>query len=240
MKKKPSAKNKTTPSKVKVYPSILDDERNVSKVSEIDMSGTYSYADYLSWKFDDRLELIKGKVFKMSPAPSTTHQRFCGLLNITLSVTLECSACELFISPFDVRLPEKSAADEDIYTVVQPDICIVCDKHKIDERGCIGAPDLMIEILSKGNNKRDLIDKFDLYEESGVREYWIIHPIKKFFYIYCLDEHRKYKSKGENFYYREVESFIFSELKFNLGELYDAKIQAREGAQQITYLSAAK
>jgi len=228
MKKKPSRTGKISPSKNKPYRSILDDEQTVSKVSDIDMSGTYSYADYFSWKFDDRLELIKGKVFKMSPAPSTTHQRLCSLMDNHLSASLSCKVCELFISPFDVRLPKKSAADGDIYTVVQPDICIVCDKHKIDERGCVGAPDLIIEILSTGNNKRDLIDKFDLYEEAGVREYWVIHPIKKYFYIYCLDEYGKYKSMGENYYNREVVSKVFPEFKFNLEDLYAAKIDSGE------------
>lgn len=223
MKKKSITTAKRKPAKIKTYRSILDDEP-ISKVSDIDFSGTYSYADYFSWKFDDRLELIRGKIFKMSPGPSTIHQRLCGLLHIKLSAVLTCPGCELFISPFDVRLPKKSTADEDIYTVIQPDICLVCDQNKIDERGCIGAPDLIIEILSTGSNKRELIDKFEIYEEAGVKEYWVIHPKKKYFYIYQLNEHQKYQSTGENFYSKELISAVFPEFKFNLEDLYRARI----------------
>jgi len=219
MKKKPIATENSSPSENKVYRSILDDKQSISKVSDIDMSGTYSYADYFSWKFEGRFELINGKVFKMSPVPSTAHQRLCGYLFIRLFATMSCSGCELFISPFDVRLPKESSADKDIYTLVKPDICIVCDEDKIDSRGCLGAPDLIVEILSAGNNKRELIDKFDLYEEAGVKEYWVMNPAKKYFYIYYLNVDGKYRSTGVNFYNRAVESTVFPEFNFNLSEL---------------------
>ncbi|MBS1503918.1 MAG: Uma2 family endonuclease, partial [Bacteroidetes bacterium] len=99
---------------------------------------------------------------------------------------LEGKRCEVFIAPFDVRLPKKSADDKDIITVVQPDICVICDPAKIDERGCIGAPDIVVEILSPGNNKKELKNKYEVYEEAGVQEYWIIQPGEKTYMKYTL------------------------------------------------------
>lgn len=158
----------------------VDDKKMT--VSEPDMSyGNYTYADYLLWTIEERFELIKGKVFKMSPAPNTAHQRIAGNLYAELRNFLKGKSCEVFVSPFDVRLPRKSKEDKDIITVVQPDVCVVCDPSKIDEKGCIGAPDIVVEILSPGNNRKELSNKYEVYEESGVKEYWIIHPQEKTF-----------------------------------------------------------
>lgn len=161
------------------------------RVSEPDLTQSYTYADYLLWTVADRFELIKGKVFKMSPSPNTTHQRVSGALYFELATFLKGKSCEVFAAPFDVRL---SCLKEDtaIVTVVQPDLLVVCDAEKIDDKGCLGAPDLVVEILSPGNNKKELKNKFEVYEESGVREYWIIHPIEQTMLIYTLSE-RKYQ-----------------------------------------------
>ncbi len=148
----------------------------ISQVSDLDLSATYSYAHYLKWTFDERMELIKGKVFTMSPGPARMHQKISREISRVLSNFLHKKKCEVYTAPFDVRLPNKSKADEDIFTVVQPDIFVVCDEHKLDNRGCIGAPDIVVEILSPGNNKKDLKIKFEVYEESGVKEYWIVSP----------------------------------------------------------------
>jgi Uma2 family endonuclease len=99
---------------------------------------------------------------------------------------LKEKSIEVFIAPFDIRLPTMSLNDEDIYTVVQPDICVICDINKIDAKGCIGAPDIMVEILSPGNNRKELQNKYEIYEEAGVLEYWIIHPQEKTFLKYTL------------------------------------------------------
>lgn len=150
----------------------------IKSFSQLDPNGVYSYADYLSWKIEQALEIIKGKVFKMA-APSTPHQRLSWKLVRIIDKHFEGHSCEAFFAPFDVRLLDKkrsTKADKDIYTVVQPDICIICDTQKIDNRGCLGAPDLMIEILSPGNSKHEMKIKKDLYAESGVREYWIVDP----------------------------------------------------------------
>ena len=147
------------------------------EVKEPDLAfNNYSYADYLSWTMDEMVEIIKGRVFKMSPAPKRIHQKISWRLSGLLYNYLKDKKCQAFSAPFDVRLPVKSIKNEEIFTVVQPDICVICDLEKLDDAGCIGAPNLIIEILSKGNNKKELKNKYEVYEESGVKEYWIIHP----------------------------------------------------------------
>lgn len=168
-------------------------DTTVSKLEDIDLSKTYSYADYLRWEFDERLELIKGKIFTMSPAPDTRHQEISGKISNAIFNYLENKPCKIFTAPFDVRLPRRSKEDKEIITVLQPDICVICDLTKIDRRGCIGAPDLVVEILSPGNNRKELKNKFEVYEESKVSEYWIIHPEEKTFLKYILDEDGKFQ-----------------------------------------------
>ncbi|MCH7402747.1 Uma2 family endonuclease [Belliella kenyensis] len=148
--------------------------------------GNYTYAEYLTWQLDGMVELIKGKVFKQAAAPRVSHQRVSGRLFSKLFTHLDQKKCEVFSAPFDVRLPVKSRKNEDITTVVQPDICVVCDPSKLDDLGCVGAPDLVIEILSPGNNKKEIQHKFEVYEESGVKEYWLIHPNECTLIIYSL------------------------------------------------------
>ena len=156
-------------------------------VKEPDLSySNYSYADYLTWTFDEMIELIKGRVFKTNAAPKRLHQKISLQLASGLYQFLQGKACEVYEAPFDVRLPVKSKRNEDIDTVVQPDICVICDKEKLDDVGCIGAPDLIIEILSQGNNKKELKYKYEVYEESGVKEYCIIHPDEHTLLIYTL------------------------------------------------------
>jgi Uma2 family endonuclease len=116
--------------------------------------GRYTYADYLTWQIDEMVELIKGRVFRNSAAPRRIHQEISGKVFTRLFNFLEGKECGVYSAPFDVRLPVKSKRDEDIDTVIQPDICVVCDKSKLDEMGCIGAPDLIIEILSPGSNNK--------------------------------------------------------------------------------------
>ena len=158
------------------------------QLSDLDISKTYTYADYLEWTFDERLELIKGHIFKMSPAPGSIHQRISFRLSRWIGNYLESKRCELFTAPFDVRLPRYVDSDKEIITVVQPDICVVCDPEKIDDRGCLGAPDIVVEILSPGNNKKELQNKYEVYEEAGILEYWIIHPQEKTFLKYTLTD----------------------------------------------------
>jgi len=156
------------------------------QLSDLDLTKTYTYADYLKWTFDERLELIKGKIFKMSPAPSSGHQSISAAVFSELYNHLKGKPCKVFFAPFDVRLTRRSIDDKDIITVVQPDICVICDLKKIDTKGCIGSPDIVVEILSPGNNKKELQNKFEVYQEAGVKEYWIIHPVENTFLQYTL------------------------------------------------------
>jgi Uma2 family endonuclease len=174
------------------YP-ILNDDEPVRQFNELDASLTYSYASYLNWLFPERVELIKGRVFKMSPAPSSVHQEIIGNIFLKLGSFLKKKPCKVYISPFDVRFPKESHNDEAVFTVLQPDICVICDRSKIDARGCIGAPDLVVEVLSPGNTKMELLHKYRVYEEYGVKEYWVVSQGDKSVLIYTLDEMGKFQ-----------------------------------------------
>lgn len=158
----------------------------ITNINQLDLNKTYSYADYLLWRFKERVELIKGKILKMSPAPSRKHQEISRNINRVLDQYFYGQKCKLYYAPFDVRIPRQSIDDKEVSTVVQPDLCVVCDESKLDDKGCIGAPDLIVEILSPGNSKREMKDKFELYQESGVREYWIVDPNQESVLIYIL------------------------------------------------------
>ncbi|MDR3696451.1 Uma2 family endonuclease [Mucilaginibacter sp.] len=187
--------------------------------SDLDLTKTYTYADYLKWTFDERLELIKGKIFKMSPAPGSIHQRLSHRLSLKLGNYLLGKPCEIFTAPFDVRLARRSINDKQIFTVVQPDVCVICDPEKVDDRGCLGAPDLVVEILSPGNNKKELKNKYEVYEEAGVLEYWIIQPVEKTFFKYTLIE-GQYQSSRMLTIGDEVTTGILPGFVLNLDELF--------------------
>ncbi len=145
----------------------------------------YTYADYLTWPDTPRYELIDGKAYAMAAAPSVRHQDIAGRLYAQILSKLYGTPCRPFVAPLDVRLPKHpNDRDYDTDRVVQPDILVVCDPNKIDERGVVGAPDWIIEILSPGSASYDQITKRALYERVGVREYWVIHPIDGMVFIY--------------------------------------------------------
>lgn len=165
------------------------------KFAELDLNKVYTYADYFKWKFEERVELIKGKIFRMSPAPSRLHQKLSNYINFQLYRHLLGKKCEVYTAPFDVRLPRKSSDDKEIYTVLQPDVCVICDPKKLDKRGCIGAPDIVVEVLSPGNNAKELKNKYEVYEEAGVKEYWIVSPQDCYFLQYKLENGKYSPSK---------------------------------------------
>ena len=111
----------------------------ITNIKQLDLKGSYTYADYLLWQFKERVELIKGKIFRMSPAPNSFHQDISGNLFFELRSYINKGTCKLYAAPFDVRLInyKESTADNQIITVVQPDLCVICDRTKIDEKGCI-------------------------------------------------------------------------------------------------------
>ena len=158
----------------------------------------YTYADYLTWLDDKRRELINGFVKLMTPAPSRSHQRISTNLVSIWWNYLRDKPCEVYHAPSDVRFPSKGSdkSDEAIDTVVQPDIYVVCDLSKLDDKGCLGAPDLIIEIISPKNVRRDVKEKFEVYQEYGVREYWIVNPEAEYVSVFVLDKSGKYQLKG--------------------------------------------
>jgi Uma2 family endonuclease len=181
----------------------------------------YTYADYLTWQFDEMVEIIKGKVFRMSPAPVTKHQRISTNLTLLVAFFFQKRPCQVFHAPFDVRLPKrKDSRDDQILTVVQPDLCVICDESKLDEKGCVGAPDLVMEILSPSTRKKDLQDKFELYQETGVREYWIVHVEETIVEIFYLDEMGLYRLHRIFTNDDTASSHIFPDLQMKLGEIF--------------------
>ena len=162
----------------------------ITDINQLDVNGTYTYADYLLWRFKEQVELLRGKLFKMSPAPREIHQRVLNEINFELMSFFRNKTCRVYPAPFDVRIPAKGVkgtTDNQIYTIVQPDLCVVCDLEKIDGRGCVGAPDLVVEILSPSNSRKDLKDKYEIYQEAGVPEYWIVDADDKAIYRYVLE-----------------------------------------------------
>ena len=188
----------------------------ITSLDQLDLvNGIYSYADYLVWKIKERVELLKGKIFEMS-APSPIHQEISGNLQGALFVFLKNSRCKLYTAPFDVRFPQKG--ESQVYTVVQPDLCVVCDLEKIDSKGCVGAPDLVFEILSPGNSKKEMKSKFALYQEEGVREYWVVDPERELVFVYVA-ENKKFKPTipiADDYVY----STIFPDFKIHTSDLF--------------------
>lgn len=158
----------------------------ITNINQLDLNKIYTYSDYLRWKFEEKIELLKGRIVKMSPALSTKHQKVAYRLTGKFYVNFTNEQCNVFPAPFDVRLPK--GGEDIIHTVVQPDLCVVCDENKLDDRGCLGAPDLIVEILSPGNSKKEMKDKFELYQEAGVREYWLVNPLDEMILINILED----------------------------------------------------
>lgn len=152
----------------------------------------YTYSDYLTWNDDQRWELIDGVAYNMTPAPSRLHQQIALELSRQVANYLLDKPCQVFAAPFDVRLPEGDESADETYTVVQPDISVVCDSHKLDDAGCIGAPDLIVEIISPPSSRRDHKEKFVCYERAGVKEYWLADPVSKTVMVFKLGFDNRY------------------------------------------------
>ena len=206
----------------KIREDLLNDgQEDDKKVKEpsVGYGMEYTYADYMKFEFEEMVELIRGKIFKVSPAPRSYHQEISGNLFLFFGGFFKHHNCKVYHAPFDVVLPIKHKTKDRSTTVVQPDICVICDLSKIDEAGCFGAPDLVIEVISKSTSKKDMNDKYSVYEESGVREYWIVFPKDEVINRYVLED-RKFQYKGA-FSKGEIASpTIFPELKFEVDEVF--------------------
>ena len=178
-----------------------------------------TYLDYLKMEYEGILEIIKGKIFKMSAAPSTNHQRICGNLFWLIRTYLKDQKCQIFTAPFDVVLPTNKEDGDSASIVVQPDLCIICDPSKLKDAGCFGPPDLIIEILSKSTTHKDLNNKYNIYEEAGVREYWIVMPLEQLVEVFILVDG---KYQRVHTYYEEetMASTIMPDMKIDLREVF--------------------
>ncbi|MEI7797000.1 MAG: Uma2 family endonuclease [Methylococcaceae bacterium] len=196
----------------------------VTKLSDLDANGFYSYADYLTWQLDETVELIKGKIIAMCPAPNVRHQRVSWQLNGALFQYFKNKKCAAFAAPFDVKLYNRQKSlltNTETHNVIQPDLCVICDPEKLTEQGCDGAPDWIIEILSKGNSKREMQLKYALYQENGVREYWLIYPYEKAVHQFVLNERtEKYDLIAMFSDEDTVSPYLFPDLQIDLADVF--------------------
>jgi len=196
----------------------------ITQLSDLDLNNTYSYADYLTWRFEDAVELIRGKISLMTPAPNLSHQSISRNLLVEIGYYLKNKPCKVFDAPFDVRLYDRKRsliANKDIYTVVQPDLCVICDTAKLDDKGCLGAPDWIIEILSKSTAQKDTQTKYQLYLEAGVKEYWLVYPYEATVSQFVLaEQEEKYQLINMYSAQDKVVPFLFPELVIDLQEVF--------------------
>lgn len=191
----------------------------------------YTYADYLKWNDGQRWELIHGEAYDMSPAPNESHQSISGELFGQIRDFLKSAKkpCKAYSAPFDVRFPEGVRDDDKISDVVQPDVVVICDRSKIDRRGCNGAPDFIIEILSPSTLTKDIYFKRDIYEKNGVKEYWIIDPAEQVVIIYLLGEDKKYGKPEVRAGNGKLKSVAIEGLEIDLDDVFKAPLFGQEG-----------
>ncbi|HOT29724.1 MAG TPA: Uma2 family endonuclease [Candidatus Ozemobacteraceae bacterium] len=187
------------------------------------LGGRFTYGDYRSWSEEDRWELIDGVAYDMTPAPARIHADLSMALLKQLLAYFEEKSCKVYHAPFDVRLPEGNEPDDEIETVVQPDLLVVCDEKKLDDKGCRGAPDLVIEILSPATASKDCILKRALYEKHGVREFWLVDPANRVATVYSLGADRLF---GKPAIYSDedtVQAGLFPDLNVDFGKVFPAQ-----------------
>lgn len=195
----------------------------VSKMTIANKNCRYTYADYLTWDENMRCELIDGFVYSL-PDPWLRHVQIKGKLCALIYpfINKSKSKYEILLAHFDVRLSLTGATDDDkIFNVVKPDICIVCDPSKLDERGCVGAPDLVIEILSPSMERRDFNEKFLLYETTGVREYWVVYPYDNALNVFILQDDGKYDKGMVYMQTGKVHGHVLKGLSIDLKKLFE-------------------
>lgn len=194
----------------------------ITSLSQLNPEAHYTYADYLLWQFQERVELIKGHIREMA-APGMRHQRISGRIHRELSWFLKKHHCDVFSAPFDVRLtlPYNRIKGNKVDTVVQPDICIICDRSKLDDRGCVGAPDLIVEVLSPGNSRKEMREKYELYQEAGVKEYWVVFPSEQVLQRYLLHDSGIYQAQLPNIQGDFVEIGFLPGFQLNVSEIFE-------------------
>ncbi|KAA8673394.1 Uma2 family endonuclease [Clostridium sp. HV4-5-A1G] len=181
---------------------------------------TYTYTDYMNYPEGSRIELIEGTIYDMSPAPSRINQELIMALSAAFYNYIKSNNgnCKVYPSPFDVFLTDDENLDN-CRNIVQPDISVICDKNKLNDKGCIGAPDLIVEIVSPFNPSNDYIRKLSLYSSYKVREYWIVNPMEKSILIYKLDDTMHYGAPKAYSFTDKIKVGIYDDLEIDFNNL---------------------
>ncbi|MFW5972266.1 MAG: Uma2 family endonuclease [Bacillota bacterium] len=196
-------------------------EKDLLKETNPDIDRKYTYGDYIEWTDDKRYELINGVVYMMVPAPAPIHQEVLGNINRYFSNYLADKECKVYFAPFDVRFPDVDEGNEDITTVVQPDLLVVCDKDKLDDKGCKGAPDLIVEVVSPGSGGRDRKIKRDLYEKYGVKEYWLVDYQEKTIEVYTQKKEDNEYGKSDVYVEGDILTVgLFNDLEIEIDNIF--------------------
>ncbi len=198
----------------------IDPIQNVANEPVMEYEREYTYADYLKFQFEEMVELIRGKIYKMSPAPKTSHQKISINFCVEIGYYLKGKKCQIFEAPTDIVLPIANKKRNKSTTVVQPDICIICNPIIIEDTAIFGVPDWIIEILSPSTAKKDRIEKYEVYEEAGVGEYWIVSPEYETVEVFLL-ENGKYSKKYVLDKNDKVKPFTLPELEIDLKEVFN-------------------
>ncbi|MGM9978977.1 MAG: Uma2 family endonuclease [Clostridium sp.] len=177
----------------------------------------YTYKDYLTFPNDERIEIIEGELYNMSPAPARIHQKLISNISYELQHYIKSNngKCEVYVAPFDVILKTEDEEAINSKSVVQPDISVICDKNKLTDSGCTGSPDMIIEIVSPSNSSHDYITKLNLYQKYKVKEYWIIDPRVKKIYVYKLGENELYDMVNSYTFQDKVKVNIYDDLEID-------------------------
>ena len=187
----------------------------ITQLSQLDLNANYSYADYLTWQLEETVELIKGKIMAMSPAPNVKHQSISRNMLVEIANHLHKKPCKVFHAPFDVKLYDShksQLSDREVFSVVQPDLCVIGNSET--------TPNWIIEVLTLGDNMKDVRLKFELYQECHIREYWIIHPYSQTVYQFVLNHEDKYQLHAMYAGDDIATPYLFPELKIDLADVF--------------------
>ncbi len=201
----------------------------ITDISQLDPNGSYTYADYLAWRFTEYVELIKGRILRKMAGPSAEHQEVSSNLHGRIWQHLQNQPCRVYSAPFDVRLTRSTGnGDAQVKTVVQPDLTVLCDLSKRDKRGCVGAPDWLIEIVSPSSLVHDTRTKFELYAENGVAEYWIAFPAEQVIIAYTLDADGRYQVRGNYLEPGPMHSSTLPGLVIEWADIFEVQEEGRQ------------
>ncbi|AEM74906.1 Uma2 family endonuclease [Caldicellulosiruptor acetigenus] len=180
----------------------------------------FNYDKYKNIEDDNRYEIIEGRLYSLAPSPLVFHQHVCGNIYHKLRIFLQGKECIPFISPVDVILAPKGAEDKDIKNVVQPDVFVICDKSKIDQKGIIGAPEFVVEVVSPNTSARDYLMKLKLYERFGTKEYWIVNPQEKSVAVFMKAKEDRFDISNVFFHPAIIKSSFLSGFEISTDEIF--------------------